>query len=100
MKDVPTIHRACDYLAKNKIQLVWGPIRHIVGHNVAAYHRNHDDIRVEMFCELDVMYDEALGYFEPRPWHEDRPQRPKVWPARYVARPMGLRFVRYLPGYP
>jgi hypothetical protein len=25
------------------------------------------------------MTDEALGYFEPRPWHRDRPQRPKVW---------------------
>ena len=22
---------------------------------------------------------EELGYFEPRPWHRDRPQRPKVW---------------------
>ena len=23
--------------------------------------------------------DEELGFFEPRPWHQDRPQRPKVW---------------------
>jgi hypothetical protein len=22
---------------------------------------------------------EELGYFEPRPWHRDSPQRPKVW---------------------
>ena len=22
---------------------------------------------------------EELGYFEPRPWHRDQPQRPKVW---------------------
>ncbi len=22
---------------------------------------------------------EELGYFEPRPWHRDNPQRPKVW---------------------
>jgi hypothetical protein len=26
------------------------------------------------------MKDEALGYFEPRPWHRDHPQRPKTWP--------------------
>jgi hypothetical protein len=26
------------------------------------------------------MKDEALGYFDPRPWHRDHPQRPKVWP--------------------
>jgi hypothetical protein len=25
------------------------------------------------------MKDESLGYFDPRPWHRDRPQRPKVW---------------------
>jgi catechol 2,3-dioxygenase-like lactoylglutathione lyase family enzyme len=80
VENVSVLHKACDFLAKNKIQLVWGPGRHIVGHNVAAYHRNADNIRVELFCEMDIMKDEALGYFEPRPWHEDRPQRPKVWP--------------------
>lgn len=100
MKDSPAINRACDYLAKNKIQLVWGPIRHIVGHNMAAYHRNHDDIRVEMYCDLDVMYDEALGYFEPRPWHEDRPQRPKVWPADTMRAQWGFGSFGTFPGYP
>jgi hypothetical protein len=29
--------------------------------------------------ELDQVLDEELGYFDPRPWHSDRPQRPKVW---------------------
>ncbi len=100
MKDVATIHRACDYLAKNKIQLVWGPIRHIVGHNVAAYHRNHDDIRVEMYSELDLMLDETLGYFEPRPWHEDRPQRPKVWPSDTWRAQWGFGSFGTFPGYP
>jgi hypothetical protein len=32
----------------------------------------------ETFAELDRM-NEELGYFEPRPWHRDNPQRPKVW---------------------
>jgi hypothetical protein len=32
----------------------------------------------ETFAELDRM-NEELGYFEPRPWHRDAPQRPKVW---------------------
>jgi hypothetical protein len=27
------------------------------------------------------MKDETLGYFEPRPWHQDQPQKPKVWPG-------------------
>ena len=38
-----------------------------------------DDQIVELFGELDLMKDESLGYFEPRPWHRDHPQRPKVW---------------------
>jgi hypothetical protein len=25
------------------------------------------------------MKDEELGYFDPRPWHRDLPQRPKTW---------------------
>ena len=36
---------------------------------------------MELYCELDQMKDEAFGYFEPRPWHQDQPQKPKVWPA-------------------
>ena len=100
MKDVAAIHRASDYLAKNKIQLVWGPIRHIVGHNIAAYHRNPDDIRVELYCELDLMLDETLGYFEPRPWHEDRPQRPKIWPGDTWRAQWGFGSFGTFPGYP
>ena len=45
----------------------------------ATYHRNADDHVIEHYCELDQMKCEALGYFEPRPWHTDMPQRPKVW---------------------
>jgi catechol 2,3-dioxygenase-like lactoylglutathione lyase family enzyme len=79
VKDWAEIHRACDHLAKNNIHLVWGPGRHNIGHNVAIYHMNPDRVRVEIFTEMDQMKDETLGYFDPRPWHGDRPQRPKVW---------------------
>jgi catechol 2,3-dioxygenase-like lactoylglutathione lyase family enzyme len=79
VKDWAEIQKACEWLAKNNIRLVWGPGRHIIGHNIAIYHRNADKVRVEFFTEMDQMKDEALGYFDPRPWHQDRPQRPKVW---------------------
>jgi catechol 2,3-dioxygenase-like lactoylglutathione lyase family enzyme len=78
-KDYAEIHRACDHLAKNDLRLVWGPGRHNIGHNVAIYHMNSDRVRVEIFVEMDQMKDESLGYFDPRPWHGDHPQRPKVW---------------------
>ena len=100
VKDWPEIHRACDFLAKNKIQLVWGPARHIIGHNIAAYHRNSDYVRVELFCEMDLMKDEALGYFDPRPWHQDRPQRPKVWPKDTMRNYWGFASHGTFPGYP
>ena len=45
-----------------------------------ACHRNPDGVRLELCTEMDQMKDEELGYFDPRLWHEDRPQRPKDWP--------------------
>ena len=100
VKDWPEIHRACDFLAKNDIRLVWGPARHIIGHNIAAYHRNSDNVRVELFCEMDQMKDEALGYFDPRPWHQDRPQRPKVWDKDTLRNYWGFASHGTFPGYP
>ena len=85
---------------ENAIQLVWGPLRHIVGHNVAAYHRNADGVRVELFCEMDLMKDEALGYWEPRPWHEEMPLRPKHWPKDTWRSQWGFGSFGTFPGYP
>ena len=100
VKDWPEIHRASDFLAKNGIQLVWGPARHIIGHNIAIYHRNADKVRVEFFCEMDQMKDEALGYFDPRPWHQDRPQLPKTWPKDTMRNYWGFASTGTFPGYP
>jgi catechol 2,3-dioxygenase-like lactoylglutathione lyase family enzyme len=79
VRDWSDIKRACDLLARSGITLTWGPIRHIIGHNIAIYHKNPDGVTIEFFCDMDQMFDEDLGFFEPRPWHQDRPQRPKVW---------------------
>ncbi len=79
LKDWPQILSACDFLGSKNIPLIWGPGRHGPGHNIYTYHRNPDDQIIELFTELDKMLDETLGYFDPRPWHRDRPQKPKVW---------------------
>lgn len=82
---------ACDLLARHHHGLVWGPGRHGPGHNIYTYHKDPDQNVVELFAELDVMLDEDLGYFEPRPWHEDRPQHPKVWqPGPLVPNKWGI----------
>jgi catechol 2,3-dioxygenase-like lactoylglutathione lyase family enzyme len=79
LKDWAHVQVACDFLGGKNIPIIWGPGRHGPGHNVYTYHRNPDDQIVEMFTELDKMLDESLGYFDPRPWHRDHPQAPKVW---------------------
>jgi catechol 2,3-dioxygenase-like lactoylglutathione lyase family enzyme len=80
LKDVVHLQSACDLMGQRQHPILWGPLRHGPGHNMAIHHRNPDDQVIELYCELDQMLDEELGYFVPRPWHHDTPQRPKVWP--------------------
>jgi catechol 2,3-dioxygenase-like lactoylglutathione lyase family enzyme len=78
LRDWGHLQTACDYLSLNGYKLLWGPGRHGIGHNLFAYHRAPNGLITELFAELDRI-NEDLGYFEPRPWHRDRPQKPKVW---------------------
>ena len=79
VRDFSAVEQGCDVLSYHRIPIIWGPLRHGPGHNIATYHHNQDQQVVEFFCELDQLKDEELGYFEPRPWHHDTPQRPKLW---------------------
>ncbi|MEM7347358.1 MAG: VOC family protein, partial [Chloroflexota bacterium] len=79
LRDAAHMQAASDWLAQHKIPLIWGPGRHGPGHNLFTYHADPDGTVIELFAELDLMLDEALGYFEPKPYHEEFPQRPKHW---------------------
>lgn len=79
LQDAAHMRATCDLIGQHGKKLIWGPGRHSVGHNMFAYHRDPDDHIIEYYCELDQMQDEALGYYVPRPWHQDFPQRPRVW---------------------
>jgi catechol 2,3-dioxygenase-like lactoylglutathione lyase family enzyme len=79
LKDWAHMGHACETLGRHKRPILWGPLRHGIGHNIAMYHRDPDDHIIEFYTEMDQMKSEELGFFDPRPWHEDRPQRPKVW---------------------
>ena len=94
MKDFAELVRASDLLVRNNFPLDWGPARHTIGHNCACYHHNPDGIRTELYAEMDQMKDEELGYFDPRPWHEDRPQRPRNWETRIRRATNGFRACR------
>jgi catechol 2,3-dioxygenase-like lactoylglutathione lyase family enzyme len=82
MRDSAALTASCDILAQAKLDILWGPLRHGPGHNVSTYHKNPAGQIVELFTELDLMSNEGLGYYDPRPWHHDRPQRPKVWSTK------------------
>lgn len=79
LRDSAHLLASCELLAEHNRDIIWGPVRHGPGHNIATYHNGPNGLMVELFAELDRMSDEELGYFDPRPWHEDKPQRPKVW---------------------
>jgi hypothetical protein len=81
LRDWAHVRDACELLGQKDIPIIWGPGRHGIGHNIFAYYFNPGGQVIEFYTEMDQMKDESLGYFEPRPWHKDRPQRPKVWPA-------------------
>ncbi len=81
VKDYSELARAADLLRGWRLPLDWGPARHHIGHNIACYHSNPAGVRIELYCEMDQMPDEELGHWDPRPWHEERPQRPRNWPV-------------------
>ena len=80
LRDWAHMQTACDFLSRHGYKIIWGPGRHGIGHNLFTYHRAQNGLITELFAELDQIKDEALGYFDPRPWHRDNPQRPKIWP--------------------
>jgi catechol-2,3-dioxygenase len=79
MRDPNHLIGMLDHLAKNGYRLHWGPGRHGPGHNLFTYHRDPDGNVIELFTQIDVVHDEAKGYWEPRPWHEEFPMYPKTW---------------------
>jgi catechol 2,3-dioxygenase-like lactoylglutathione lyase family enzyme len=85
LRDWAHVQVACDHLGRMNVPIIWGPGRHGISHNIFVYHRDPDDQMIEFYSEMDQMLDEELGCFDPRPWHKDRPQRPKVWDRKSAA---------------
>ncbi|MCM3087526.1 VOC family protein [Bhargavaea ginsengi] len=78
LKDASHHTISSDLLAKHGHPVIWGPSRHTSGHNIATYHYDPDGNVVELFTDMDV-YVPELGIYEPRPWHEFLPLKPRVW---------------------
>jgi catechol 2,3-dioxygenase-like lactoylglutathione lyase family enzyme len=80
LRDAAHLIESCEALARNSTKILWGPVRHGPGHNMATYHRDATGQIIELFTELDRMSNEELGYFDPKPWHANLPQYPRTWP--------------------
>jgi catechol-2,3-dioxygenase len=80
LKDASHQYASSDLLTKHGHPILWGPSRHTAGHNIATYHHDPDQNVIELYTDLDVLIPE-LGIFEPRPWHEELPVKPKTWEA-------------------
>ena len=78
LRDASHQYKSLDILAKNNIPTLWGPTRHTAGHNIAAYHHDPDGNLIEMFIDMDQLLLD-VGYFDPRPWHEELPMKARHW---------------------
>ncbi|SDN89763.1 VOC family protein [Alkalicoccus daliensis] len=95
MRDYSHLIHTLDFLRLNDVHLEWGPSRHGAGHNIACYHKDPEGNLIELFTDGDVFIKE-LGIFEPRPWHKDSPQKPKVWSTDECLSLWGVDFEKAL----
>lgn len=80
-RDIVHLRDILDHFARHGVVLEWGPGRHGPGHNIFSYHKDPDGNTIEVFTELDVIFDERDPQWKPQPRHEEFPMRPKVWPV-------------------
>jgi catechol 2,3-dioxygenase-like lactoylglutathione lyase family enzyme len=78
--------RLGDVLAGQRRRLLWGPVRHGVGENIAAYYLEPTGSVVELYADMEHIYDE--GSFAPRRWEADDPWWYSQWAEE---RPAGFR---------
>jgi hypothetical protein len=66
--DIGQMRMALDHLGRHGRWLGWGPVRHGVGGNIAAYVRIvEEECFVELYCDMEVLPDDHT----PRTWPDD-----------------------------
>lgn len=66
VRSIADLAKLGDLLDHEGRALIWGPVRHGIGRNIAAYFPQASGIVVEMYTDMERIYDEAG--FEPRTW--------------------------------
>ncbi len=78
--------RLADLLDQHRLRLLWGPVRHGAGNNIAAYFLEPAGSVVEYYADMEQILEE--GTFQPRTWQSTDPRWYTLWTA---GRPAGFR---------
>jgi catechol 2,3-dioxygenase-like lactoylglutathione lyase family enzyme len=66
VRSIADLAKIGDLLDDDGRAIIWGPVRHGIGRNIAAYYPQACGVVVEMYADMERIYDEAG--FETRTW--------------------------------
>jgi catechol 2,3-dioxygenase len=69
VRDVAELVRLCDLLDSPGLGVLWGPVRHGAGENIAVYHREPSGAVVEHYTDMERIYDD--GRYRSGHWAAD-----------------------------
>jgi catechol 2,3-dioxygenase len=83
VQSIADLGRVGDLLDERRERLLWGPVRHGAGNNIAAYFADPAGAVVEYYTDMEHIFDDD---YVPRTWTDDR------WFTRWApARPADFR---------
>jgi catechol 2,3-dioxygenase len=86
VQSVADLAQLGDLLDEQGSHLLWGPLRHGAGNNIAAYFAEPAGSVVEFYADMEQILND--GSFQPRTWESDDPR----WYSRWSpGRPEGFR---------
>lgn len=69
VQTIAELGRLGDLLDDRRERLLWGPVRHGAGNNIAAYFKDPAGAVVEYYTDMEHIFDDG---FVPRTWTDDR----------------------------
>ena len=93
-QSIVDLGRLGDRLARRGERLVWGPVRHGAGHNIAAYYREPSGGVIELYTDMEQIYDkerdmirwEADDLYWVNQWDGQVPSNMMIYGTTPVAR--------------
>jgi catechol 2,3-dioxygenase len=78
LKNPLACHDAFEHMKRRgKVELIWGPLRHGAGHNIAFYFRDYTGNIVEYSAEEEIIFNDVT--YVPRAWPVTDPRAADEW---------------------